>query len=212
MAWAIKKVIGNIAITAWHLLTELEVKNQRIMYLERQLEITKEHRVRNRTRITTDGTAWVDRDDIQYFFAEQVQGQQRTVEQRHQNLINLIAGRKERLQECQQKRKDAEILEGEGCLLKRRKTGSQLKEKESWLRQQIHEAETRLRSLELHIGDLQSKNAERAVDRNAWDFKGSTSSVGGIHEGTHIMLEDDPDWDRNEVNTTPTPAPYDVLI
>ena len=174
-------------------MTDLEVKDQRILNLEKQLSDSKSQKVRNRTRIPTHSKAWVDREDIQDFFAEQVQSQRRTAEQKHQNLINLIAGRKERLVECQRKRKDAEKLEGEGRLPKRRKNEFQLKEEEAQLGKQINEAETRLRSLEIHIGDLDPRDPE--------------SMNGGQEDNTFAVGVVDHDWGRDEVNSTPTPAP-----
>ncbi|RPA98244.1 hypothetical protein L873DRAFT_1808491 [Choiromyces venosus 120613-1] len=138
VAWGLKKIISNFAIMARRAMTELEVKDQCIANLESQLAISKTKKVRNRTRIATHGKAWVDREDIRKFFAEQTQSQQRTAQQRCRNLETLIT--------------------------KHRKTVSQLEEEETHLCKQIQEAETRLESAQYHCNDLRAPSAESTVN------------------------------------------------
>ena len=56
----------------------------------------------------------------------------------------------------------------------------------------------RLRSLELHIGDLDPGNPE--------------SMNGGQEDNTFAVGVVDHDWGRDEVHSTPTPAPSAVLF
>ena len=139
--------------------------------------------------------------------------------------MNLIAGRKENLVECQHKRMDAEGLESQARLLKQWKSGLQLKEEELHLHKQIQEAETKLESLELHAGDLYTDSTESVENRH--DSENSTTIVlehlgeqnlaNQMPEDTWMLedpqtLEEDYDWDRNGVNATPAPTPSEVVI
>jgi len=73
-----------------------------------------------------------------------------------------------------------------------------LEEQESHLPKQIHEGETRLRSLELHIGDLHPGNLEGE------DIQEENNSFA-VEAADH-------NWGRDEVNPTSTPAPSDILL
>ncbi|KAG0643223.1 hypothetical protein HOY80DRAFT_997923 [Tuber brumale] len=62
--------------------------------------------------------------------------------------------RRKRLEECKRKRKDAEKLEEEGKLPKRRKPGIALLQDEVHLMKQISEAERQVKKLEQHLKDM----------------------------------------------------------
>jgi len=66
----------------------------------------------------------------------------------------LIAVREKKLAECTRKRKEAERLEEEGKLPKRRKTGTTLLQEEASLRKQISEVRGKVEKLEKHLEDL----------------------------------------------------------
>src|ERR1700712_773957 len=77
-----------------------------------------------------------------------------STQRKYQNATNLVSIRKQKLAECTRKRRDAEKLEEEGKLPKRRKTGATLLQEEGRLTEQISEAERKVRKFEKHLEDM----------------------------------------------------------
>ncbi|KAG0637719.1 hypothetical protein HOY80DRAFT_1002428 [Tuber brumale] len=146
-------------------LKEAEEKERQLQNLKQQLAQIQHKKATNRTRIPTSGKAWIDREDIAWFFESQSNEERKVTQKRYSNATHLVTLRKQKLAECIRKRKEVEKLEEEGNLPKRRKTGSALLEEESRLVEQIAEAERRVKKFEKHLEELMQDvgEAERLI-------------------------------------------------
>ncbi|RPA88681.1 hypothetical protein L873DRAFT_900845 [Choiromyces venosus 120613-1] len=153
MAWGLKRVVSNIAVSASRALTVIDEKECQIQNLKKQLADTQQKKKINRSRIPTSGEAWIDRDDIVKFFELQTTKERKTSKRKYHNAANLVITRKQKLPDCTRKREEVEKLVEEGHLPKHRKTVTALLQKERQLTQQIVEAEQKLEKLEKHLED-----------------------------------------------------------
>ncbi|RPA99874.1 hypothetical protein L873DRAFT_1903700 [Choiromyces venosus 120613-1] len=154
MAWGLKRVVSNIAVSASRALTVIDEKEHQIQNLKKQLADTQQKKKINRSRIPISGEAWIDCDDIVKFFKSQTTKEHKTSERKYHNATNLVIMRKQKLADCTRKRKEVEKLEEEGRLPKHQKTGTALLQEERQLTQQIFEAEQKLEKLEKHLEDM----------------------------------------------------------
>ncbi|KAG0640428.1 hypothetical protein HOY80DRAFT_1041851 [Tuber brumale] len=152
--WGLKKVISNIAITANRALTEVDEKDRQIQNLKNQLASIQNKKTIDRIRIPTCGQAWIDRDDVARFFELQSAEIREMAQQKYHNATNLVLTRKQKLEECTRKRKNAKKLEQERRLPKYRKTGVALLQEEGRLAEQILDAEQKVKKLEKHLEDI----------------------------------------------------------
>ncbi|KAG0637263.1 hypothetical protein HOY80DRAFT_1084809, partial [Tuber brumale] len=192
--WGLKRLISNIAIAGFRALTEIESKEQCIRNLQSQLEGLKAKKTVNRSRIPTQGQAWIDREDIERFFEAQTTEARQTAERKYLNATKLVCTRKEKLEEYIRKRNDAEKMEEMGNLPKRRKTGAELLQEEGQLGKQIREAEQRVKKIEKHIVEL-AGNTNVEGEEEIGEDSGSPEPFGGA-----------------EVDTIPTPVIADAFV
>ncbi|RPA95340.1 hypothetical protein L873DRAFT_1846047 [Choiromyces venosus 120613-1] len=141
----------------------------------------------NRSRIPTQGKAWIDREDLERFFESQTTEPCQTAKQKYQNAMKHISTRKDKLAECTHKRNDVEKMEEVGKLPKWYKTGAELLQEECHLVKQISKVEQRIKKLEKHIEEL----------------AGNVDAEGGEHIGEDSGSSED--FNGVGVDTTPTP-------
>jgi len=71
VAWGLKRIVSNLAISANRALTTIDDKDRQIQNMRKQLAEKQNQKKANRTRIPTCGKAWIDRDDIAKSFESQ---------------------------------------------------------------------------------------------------------------------------------------------
>jgi len=88
--WGLKKIISNLAVSSNRGLTEVEEKERQNRNLKQHLAEIQKKRTGKRTRISTSGKAWIDREDIERFFESQSAEKRNAHQKKYYQATNLV--------------------------------------------------------------------------------------------------------------------------
>ena len=124
-SWKMRRIFTNIPHAAQHSILEAEEHKQEITTILATERKERERRKKNRQRIPAEGRAWLDKTDVDNFFANQEVEKQRKKKAKEERTQKAIERHRLVLKEIERKKIQSVKYEQQGCLPQTWKTSEQ---------------------------------------------------------------------------------------